>query len=199
MLPYLPLWVVGFACLQAGNLYGFDGSALWQTLTIPGAGRVDVRGRQLGWLLIVAPVALLLAMLVPGATSHLSAYPWVLGLTPALLGGGAGLLLLLSVFAAFPVPDQRLHANPFSIAGGRPGCAAWLLQLAMALLLALAALPVLAVLLTAHFTEVDSLRWAAIPVGIATGALLAWWWGRIAYLRLDARGPELLDLVRKGR
>jgi ABC-2 type transport system permease protein len=32
-------------------------------------------------------------------------------------------------------------------------------------------------------------------VGIAIGVVLAWWWGRIAYRRLTARGPEILATV----
>ncbi|MGH3621614.1 MAG: hypothetical protein ACRDQ5_07465, partial [Sciscionella sp.] len=44
-LPYLALIVAAFACIQAGNLYGFDGSALWQTLAHPRRG-AGGRARQ---------------------------------------------------------------------------------------------------------------------------------------------------------
>ncbi|MGH3620397.1 MAG: hypothetical protein ACRDQ5_01220, partial [Sciscionella sp.] len=197
-LPYLALIVVAFACMQAGNLYGFDGSALWQTLLTPGGERADVRGRQFAWLLIVAPVVIVLAAVVPGAAGKSSAYPWVLGLTPAVLGAGAGLIVMLSVFAAYPLPDQRKNTNPFA-SGGRPGCGRALLQLGMVLLLAVAMLPSAGLLIAGVLTDIDLLRWLAVPVGIAVGAVLCWWWGRLAYQRLRERGPELFELVRKER
>jgi ABC-2 type transport system permease protein len=197
-VPFLAIFVAVFACLQAGNLYGYDGSALWLTLVTPGAERVDVRGRQLAWLLIVAPFAALLAIALPAAAGKAFAYPWVLGFTPAVLGGGAGMLVLLSVYVAFPVPDQRKNSNPF-VSGGRPGCARGALQLGMLLVLALSAVPPGAVLIIGSVTDSAVLRWLGVPIGIATGIGLAWWWGRLAYRRLAARGPELFDIVRKER
>jgi ABC-2 type transport system permease protein len=195
-LPFLPVLMVFFASLQGGNLYGFDGSALWHTLVIPGAERADIRGRQLAWALIVGPIGLLLAIVLPGVTSSGSAYSWVLGLVPAILGAGAGVLVLQSVYAAFALPDPRRNSSPFS-SGGRPGCARILQQLSIALLMIPAVLPVIAVEVAGTVTHLPVLRWAAVPVGIATGAVLAWWWGRIALNRLVARGPEILETVSK--
>jgi ABC-2 type transport system permease protein len=197
-LPFISVLVVFFSCLQAGNLYGFDGSALWHTLVIPGAERADVRGRQLGWALIVGPIGLVLAAVVPGVTSSSFAYPWVFGLLPAGLGAGAGVLLLQSVLVAFPLPDARRNSSPFA-SGGRPGCARILLQLSIMLLLVVAALPVIAVEVAGTIAHLPVLRWAGVPVGIVTGAVLAWWWGRIALNRLIRRGPELLATVSKER
>jgi ABC-2 type transport system permease protein len=197
-LPFISVLVVFFACLQTGNLYGFDGSALWHTLVIPGAERADVRGRQLGWALIVGPIGLVLATVVPGVTSSSFAYPWVFGLLPAGLGAGAGVLLLQSVFVAFPLPDARRNSSPFA-AGGRPGCAKILQQLLIMLLLVAATLPVIAVEIAGTIAHLPLLRWAGVPVGIVTGAVLAWWWGRIALNRLIQRGPELLATVSKER
>jgi ABC-2 type transport system permease protein len=197
-LPFLSVVVVVFASMQAGNLYGFDGSALWHTLVVPGAERADVRGRQLGWALIVAPLGLLLAAVLPGVTSNPSLYPWVFGLVPTLVGAGAGIILLQSVFVAFPLPDQRRNASPFA-SGGRPGCARALLQLSITLLLVVAALPVAAVELTGTLSHTPVLNWAGVPLGIVVGAVLAWWWGGIALARLVQRGPELLATVSKER
>ncbi|MEC3980787.1 hypothetical protein [Amycolatopsis sp. H20-H5] len=198
MLPYVALYVVFFASMQSGNLYGFDGSALWHTLVVPGAERADIRGRQLAWALIVAPVALLLALVLPGVTGTPSAYPWVLGLVPALVGGGAGVLMLQSVYIAYPLPDPRRNSSPWS-SGGRPGCARVLLMLSVSLLLVVAAIPVVAVLVAGSVLHSPVLRWAGIPVGVLTGTALAWWWGWHAQQRLAARGPELLSTVSKER
>jgi ABC-2 type transport system permease protein len=196
MLPFVAIYVVFFASMQSGNLYGFDGSALWHTLVVPGAERADVRGRQLAWALIVTPAALVLAAVVPGATGTPSAYPWVLGLVPALIGGGAGVLVLQSVYLAYPLPDQRRNSSPWS-SGGRPGCARALLMLAVSLLLVVAAVPVVAVLVVGSLLDSDAVRWVGVPVGVVTGAGLAWWWGWHAQQRLLTRGPELLVTVSK--
>jgi ABC-2 type transport system permease protein len=191
---FTALWLVLFSCLQSGNLYGMDGTALWQTLVTPGAERVDVRGRQLAWLLIVGPVVLAAALVAPGLFGAGYAYPWVLGLAPALLGAGAGMVLLLSVYAGYPLSRQG-NGNPFS-SGGNPGCARALRQLAITALLAVAAAPPALVVGIGILLHLPALSWLGVPVGIGSGAVLGWWWGRLAYRRLTARGPELLAAVR---
>ena len=45
MLPFAGLWVAAFSVLQLSNLYGFDGTSVWQTIVTPGAARADIRGR----------------------------------------------------------------------------------------------------------------------------------------------------------
>lgn len=187
-VPTSGLVLVAIGAVLAGNLYGMDGSALWHTLVVPGAAAADIRGRQLAWLLLTGPVVLVLAVVLPGLTDP-GRYPLVLGLTPALLGASAGLVVLLSVFVAYPMPVQR--ANPFS-SGANPGILRALLQIAIALLLAVVAAPV--VLLT---WLAPALEWLGVPVGIGLGVLCWWWWGRIAHLRLDRRGPELLAAIAK--
>ncbi|MGH3761367.1 hypothetical protein [Actinophytocola sp.] len=191
-LPLAGIVVVTMGCLLAGNLYGMDGSALWHTLVVPGAAAVDVRGRQLAWLLIVGPVTLVLALVLPAVTDP-ALYPWVVGLAPALLGGGAGLIVLLSVYAGYPMPDQR--ANPFA-AGGSPGIVRGLLQVGMTLLLVIVASPELVIAGLASGRP--ALQWFALPVGIGVGVLCWWSGGRLAQRRLAAYGPELLaDVARK--
>jgi ABC-2 type transport system permease protein len=190
--------VVFFACMQSANLYGYDGSALWHTLVTPGAERADVRGRQLAWALIIAPLGLVLAAVLPAVVSSPSAYPWVFGLLPAVLGAGTGTLMLQSVFAATAMPDPRRNASPLSTSG-RPGCANVLLSIGLMFLLAFATLPVFAVLVAGAVADLPALMWAGVPVGIATGSVLAWWWGAVAVNRLVSCGPELLATVTKER
>jgi len=191
MLPFSGLVVVTMGCLLAGNLYGMDGSALWHTLVVPGAETVDVRGRQLAWLLVVGPVTLVLALVLP-AIADPGVYPVVLGLAPALLGGGAGLIVVLSVYAGYPLPDQK--ANPFA-AGGNPGVMRVLLQIGIMLLLGVVAVPEIALVVAG--SGVPVVQWLALPLGIGVGVLCWWWWGRLAQRRLATRGPELLAEVRK--
>ena len=191
--PYGGLAMVVVGAFVAGNLYGMDGSAMWHTLVVPGAAGVDVRGRQTAWLVIVAPVAVVLAAVMPAVTDS-GLYPWVLGFLPALLGGGAGLVVLLSVFVPYPMPDRK--ASPFA-AGGNPGLLRLLSQLAIVLLLAVGVLPVVAVEVVGAVLDTPVVSWLGIPTGIAVGVLLFWWWGRIAGHRLATRGPELLAQVAK--
>jgi ABC-2 type transport system permease protein len=187
------LTLVAFGALIGGNLYGMDGSALWHTLVAPGAERFDVRGRQIAWLLVIGPLGLVLAVVLPAVTDP-DLYPWVLGLQPALLGSGAGLVVVLSVFTAYPMPDQR--ASPFAT-GGSPGLLRVLMQLGIMLLLLVSTLPVVALLLVGELTDQPVVSWLGVPAGLAIGVLLFWWWGAIAVRRLVHRGPEVLATVAK--
>lgn len=193
---FAALFVVTFAVMQLGNLYGLDGDAVWHLLVTPGAARADVRGRQLAWLVIAAPVTVLAAVVGPLLVGSPGAYPWLAGLVPVLLGSGAGLLVMQSAYLPYPVASQR-NGNPFASggAGSGAGCSRSMAAVAYLLLLVPAVLPVLAVIVAARFSGIDSLAWLGAPVGVALGVWLAWWWGAIAYRRLLARGPELLVAV----
>ncbi|SHF43394.1 hypothetical protein [Streptoalloteichus hindustanus] len=193
VLAYAPLFVIFISTMNTGNLYGFDGTALWHTLVQPAAAGADVRGRQLAWLVYVAPVAVVAAFALPALSGQTGAYPWLLSLVPALLGGGSGVLAVMSVFAAYPVPVQR--SNPFA-AGGMPGCSKALLQVAISLLMLVVALPEVALVAAGSVVDSAALRWLATPVGVGVGLLSAWAFGRIAVRRLEERGPELLAAVR---
>jgi ABC-2 type transport system permease protein len=193
LIPFAALFVIWITTLNSGNLYGYDPAALRHILVTGTSPAADVRGRQLAWATFVAPVALLAALILPGVTGAWADYPWVLALTAAGLGAGSGVLMLLSVYAAFPAPRQR--GNPFGSSGGRPGCANVAKQLGTSVVLVVAVLPTLAVLVTGEALGLSWLRWSAVPVGMLTGALGAWLLGRVAARRLHNRGPELLRAV----
>ncbi|GAA2600276.1 hypothetical protein GCM10010399_33850 [Dactylosporangium fulvum] len=186
MLPYAgPIFIV-MAAAMAANLYGTDGTALWLTLMTP--GRSDVRGRQLAWLSTQGPIALALTV---GLTA-VAGGPWplVLALLPALLGGAAGLVPLISVYALVPGTDPHRRAgNPLRTSeddGGLTGLA----YLMLALVVATGAPAALAAIW---------FGWAGVAVGVGTGALCAWGLGLLAERRLRSHGPELLDTMRTGR
>ncbi|GAA5059317.1 hypothetical protein GCM10023259_045280 [Thermocatellispora tengchongensis] len=186
MLPWAGPLAVLMAAAMSANLYGGDGTALWLTLMSPGAR--DVRGRQLAWLLTVAPVALVVTV----AGAALAGGPWALPLAvlAAALGGGAGLVVLVSVYGLVPgVDPHRRGGNPLRVSeddGAITGTAYLMLVLA-----ALTAVP----------AGLVALRhgWAGVPVGLVTGALFAWGFGLLAERRLRAYGPELLHIMRTGR
>jgi ABC-2 type transport system permease protein len=193
LIPFAAVFVIWITTLNSGNLYGYDPAALRHILVTGTAPAVDVRGRQLAWGAFVAPVAVLAALVFPGVTGSWPDYPWVLALTAAGLGAGSGVLMLLSVYAAFPAPRQR--GNPFASNSRRPGCANVVKQLGTSLVLVIAVLPTLAVLITGGLFDLSWLRWSAVLVGALTGVLWAWLFGRIAARRLGRRGPELLRAV----
>ncbi|MFG2078547.1 hypothetical protein [Nonomuraea maritima] len=186
MLPLAgPIFIAMAASLSA-NTYGTDGTAHWLTLLTPGAS--DVRGRQLAWLAAVGPVAVLLTVAFTLVTG--GPWPLVLSATPALLGGGAGLVLLVSVYGLVPGIDPRNRGgNPLRTSedeGSLTGMAYLML-----LLVACSAAP--AVTVAAMF------GWWGVPVGVATGVLCYWGFGLLAERRLTARGAELLQVMRTGR
>ncbi|MFC4120828.1 hypothetical protein [Nonomuraea zeae] len=186
MLPYAgPIFVV-MAAAMAANLYGTDGTALWLTITIPGAS--DVRGRQLAWLSAHAPVAVVLTVALTAVTG--GPWPPVLALLPALLGGAAGLVPLISVYGLVPGTDPHRRAgNPLRTSeddGALTGQAYLMLAL---------------VALTGAPAALVALRygWAGVAVGVLTGVLCWWGFGLLAERRLRAHGPELLQVMRTGR
>ncbi|WFE39324.1 hypothetical protein [Micromonospora sp. WMMD998] len=193
MLPWAGLIVAVMAAATSSNLIGLDGTALWLGLVNPGGERAEIRGRQLAWLLQVAPVTIVLTVVgtILGGTA--GTWPWALALLAATLGGGAGLLVLIAVYALVPVMEpKRRSGNPLE-AGPIFG------QVIVALLLTcLTAAPAAAVAWIGTHFDRPAVTWAAVAVGLATGGWLTVWGGRRAAARLRATGPELLAAMRGG-
>ena len=115
-----------------------------------------------------------------------SAWPLVLSVLPALLGGAAGLVVACSVFAAVPTTDaHKRSGNPLN-SGENEGETMGIVWVMLVL-----------VSLTAGPALVAALAWSwwGVPVGVASGVLAWWYLGRVAAVRLDQRGPELLTLL----
>lgn len=189
MVPFTGLIAIVMAAASSANLYGADGTALWLTLMTPGAERADVRGRQLAWLLIVGPAAVALSLAGTLVSGETWAWPWVLGLLPALLGGGAGIIVLLAVTSLVPGTDpHKRGGNPLSTGADETAetSLAWLVLCAAPA----TALPAAGAILLNP--------WAGVATGVLTGVLCAWGFGRIAYRRLENHGIELLNLMKHG-
>jgi ABC-2 type transport system permease protein len=191
---YLPLTGVFAVVLAVGasaHLYSSDGTALWQTLMTPGVERAEVRGRQLAWLLTIGPVAALLTAAGVVANGRPDIASWATGLLPVVLGAGAGLVVLVSVYVPIRITDpHRRGSNP----GQDGGAIAGLIWLAIGALAVLSA-PVLALLGLGQARHDHALMWTASPAGIAIGPLLAWGFGRLAARRLARKGTELLARI----
>ncbi|SFK71949.1 ABC-2 type transport system permease protein [Streptosporangium canum] len=189
MVPFMGLIAIVMAAASSANLYGADGTALWLTLVTPGAERADVRGRQLAWLLVVGPVAVVLSLAGTLVSGQAWAWPWVLGLLPALLGGGAGIIVLLAVTSLVPGTDpHKRGGNPLSTGADETAetSLAWLVLVAVPAI----ALPAAGAILLNP--------WAGIVTGVLTGVLSAWGLGKIAYRRLESHGIDLLNLMKHG-
>ncbi|MGN9843731.1 hypothetical protein ACTMTI_36960 [Nonomuraea sp. H19] len=180
--PFTGLIAVVMAASSSSNLYGSDGTALWLTLMTPGAERADVRGRQLAWLLTVGPAVLVLSVAGTAISGETWAWPWVLGLLPAMLGGAAGLIVFLGVTSLVPGTDpHKRGGNPLNSGADESAetGVAWLALLAVPV----TALPGLAPMmmkllhldgrvwfLALHLPEIR--QWPTIIFMIGTGLLM---------------------------
>jgi ABC-2 type transport system permease protein len=184
LLPYGGILTAVIAGACACNLYGNDGTSLWLTIITPGAPRADVRGRQAAWLIVVAPYTVAVTIAFTALSGEHAAWPWVLAVLPALLGGAAGLAPFASLVSVQPL-DETGNPTP-----------AWSLKVQVALYAtALTAFVPVMVLLAAWFWHASWLSWAALPAGIATGAALTASLGRHAVTRLESRQVRILRVL----
>ncbi|WP_219507672.1 hypothetical protein [Nonomuraea ceibae] len=185
-LPWTGLLFALWTAAVSANLYGEDGTELWGKLMIPGAARHDVRGRQLGWLLVAAPPTLVLTIAFTALSGQYALWPWPAALVPALLGGGAGVTVLVSVLRPVPMADP--HRRGGNLLDNGTDFTQVLLVL---ILTAACAAP-------AFFAVRLGPVWAGPVVGVVSGAALAWLLGRVAAAVLGRTAPELLHLLRTG-
>ena len=185
-------WAGAIVVVVAGNglanVYGMDGTSFWLTLATPGSERVDVRGRQLAWLLVVGTMGIVASVVLTIASGHLEAASWVAAALPALLGGAAGLGILLAVTTPAALPERR-GGDPLDL-GDDPTTGGNFMIHGVVMSLAVPVLAVPALLAT------GVLPVGGIVVGIATGVLIAWLGGTLAIRRLERAGPETLERLR---
>ncbi|WP_327092578.1 hypothetical protein OIE66_18685 [Nonomuraea sp. NBC_01738] len=177
-LPWTGLLFAVWMSAISANLYGDDGTELWGKIMIPGALRHDVRGRQLGWLLVAAPPTVLLTVVPAVVSGQGGQWPWLVALVPAVLGGGAGVNVLVSVLRPVPLPDPHRRGGNLLDNG-----ADFTQVLLMLILTALTAAPALLAVRLGP-------AWAGAAAGVVTGAGLAWLLGRIAAARLERGAPS---------
>ncbi|MFJ8581108.1 hypothetical protein [Micromonospora sp. NPDC093277] len=193
LLPWAGPAVAVFAITSACNLYSQDGTALWQTITT-GTQHADVRGRQWAYLAVFGPISIALSVGFTIWSGYTWAWPWVAATVPALLGGGAGLIIYASVAGMVPGPDaHKRPVNPLERANttGQSNVLFWLGLIPAA--------PALTTVILGHLFDLPVLLWAGGPISLATGIALAWWLGSLASKRLTAKGAEMLHAMRTGR
>ncbi|MEV4799405.1 hypothetical protein AB0K18_05260 [Nonomuraea sp. NPDC049421] len=194
-LPWTGVVVTWMAAAGAATLFSTDGTALWLTLMRPGAERTDVRGRQVAWLVKVAPLSVVAT--VAGTALSGLAWAWApaLAVQAVALGAGAGLMVLLSVVAPVRMPDAHRRTGNAAADGPNIVGLVW----AMVGLIVVCALPSAAVVAVGFLLDVVVLLWVGVALAVVMGVGCAWLFGRMAYRRLEAAGPELLFRLRTGR
>lgn len=185
-------WAAG---VTAADIYGYDGTGLWLTLTIPGSERADVRGRQAAWLIVFGTTAVVATVVLALASGQAWSWPWVAAALPATIGACVGLVPLVSLALPAPLPDSR-GGDPMDL-GDDPRTQGQLFTqgLLMTILVPFLVAPV--ILITGAASTVDPrFGWSGVLLGIAAGTAYGWWLGALAIRRLRRRGPELLERMR---
>jgi hypothetical protein len=62
----------------------------------------DIRGREAAWLIVVAPYTAAVTIAFTALSGQHAAWPWVLAILPAVLGGAAGLAPFMSMVSVQP-------------------------------------------------------------------------------------------------
>ncbi|CAA9310728.1 MAG: FIG00945601: hypothetical protein, partial [uncultured Friedmanniella sp.] len=172
----------------------YDGSALWAHVTTGIRGAADRWGRVLSTLTIFGPVLVVLlagAVLLTGRWDLLGP---VLGLTAAFLLGGLGVGAYVGGLWQWPAPAPG--ANPFQ-KGSSGGLPAFLSFTVTTLGTVLVGLPTAALVVGSLFTP--WLGWLAVPVGLASGALVLVLGVDRGGRLLERRWPEVLAAVSENR
>jgi ABC-2 type transport system permease protein len=200
MLAFTGGFVALFAGMFCGNLYGADGTALWLTLMRAEGARTDIHGRLAAWLIIIAPLAAALSAAGFALSGDSGAWtlPLMLAVVPALLGGSAGLVMLVSVLGPVVKSDPyERSANRGNVDSNIAGQVfqSWV----MSYLVLACALPAAAIVIIGLWKRDARLQWIGAGFGMACGFLLPCLLGTFARRLLERRGPAMLSLFRGGR
>ncbi|MFK0251465.1 hypothetical protein ACIQUM_42765 [Amycolatopsis azurea] len=181
--------------LSGANLYGQDGTALWQLVVAESreSVRADVRGRQLAITVLFGLTALACSAAMMAVTGIFAYAVPILAVLIALLGVGSGTAVVMSVLGATPGVDPHRRVNATDAGENTAGIfAAFQIQLwataptsAMAAMLAFAG---------------DSLpSWfgaATLATALLNAGAGAWLGGTLATRWLAARLPETFARLR---
>ncbi|MEU4242986.1 ABC transporter permease [Actinoplanes sp. NPDC026619] len=187
----MTIFVGALASLALANQFGFDGTAYAANITTGVPGRVEINSRATAHAVFTIPVLIAAAVLIGLLSADPARIPATLGLLIAAYGVGVGLVLPLSVRAAYALPET---SNPFAMSSGG-GAGKGLLTFAVLVAAVLISLPLQ---LIALFIAPIWL-WIGLPVGIAYGTAAFLIGSGIAADQLDKRMPELLTAITPNR
>ncbi|MFD7643137.1 transporter [Kitasatospora sp. NPDC059795] len=179
--------------LQAGNLFGMDGSGFWMVaagLSTRQDARDELRGRVFAVLSYSVVVLLVVGPVLAAVTGRWAELAPALGVAFAALGTSLGLGSVISVYAPFALPAD---GNPMRSAAPGQNGVVMLNAFGSMLGVSLGCAPVgilLGVLLISH-----SPAWPVLPIGVLYGAATALLGIRVASAGLIKRLPEILARV----
>lgn len=180
--------------LSGANLFGQDGTALWQLVVAerPESIRADIRGRQLG-LLVVFGLPALVVMALTMAVSGVYTYTVpITAVVLAALGVGSGVAVVMSVLGVTPGVDPHRRVNATDA-----GENSFVIMTALHAVLLIIG-PTTAMALVLAFAD-DLPSWfgaATIAVALVNGFGVAWAGGAIAVRRLAGHLPETFGRLR---
>ncbi|MDH6181850.1 ABC-2 type transport system permease protein [Microbacteriaceae bacterium SG_E_30_P1] len=188
--------VAAMLALAACNLYGQDGTAVWQNVVgeSPSSVRADVRGRQWALALVFLPRALVVSAIFVVIAQAWWAIPLVLAALPALVGAASGAAVLTSAIGVSPGVDPRRRVGP-NDANGNLSLQVWIALLVTTI----GVLPAAGAIVWAGVSGSIAVAIAAAAIGIASGFGSAWLFGRIAIGYLDTRFVDVFSRIRYGR
>ncbi|WP_250000424.1 ABC transporter permease [Actinoplanes sp. M2I2] len=179
------------AVISLANQFGYEGNAYAANIAAGVPGRVEIHSRAAAHAVLVVPLLVLIALVTGVVASRPEHIAGDLGLLIATYGVGLGLVLPVSVRAAFALPEST---SPFAVSSSG-GLAKGLLTLGVMLgtLVVTVPLQILAYVLG------DVWLWIGLPVGVAFGCAGYLIGSGVAGDWLDRRMPEVLAAVTQGR
>ena len=182
--------------LSGCNLYGQDGTAVWQNVVGEDATSVrsDVRGRQWAMIIVFLPRVILITVpfLIIGQSWW--AVPYLLAAIPATLGAATGAAVLTSAVGVSPGVDPRLRVGP-NDANGNISLHVWVVIVAISVLV----LPTVAAIVWAAADGSPLTAMLAAVVGVLNGVGAAWLLGGLAVRYLRPRMVDVFSRIRYGR
>ena len=188
--------LTGFSVTFAGtiggmllaNQFAFDGSAHAAHLLVGVPGRVELRARAAALAALTVPLISVVTIAVLTASGAQDRILAGLGLLATGFGAAIAAASLLSVLAAYPIPDSN---NPFALNSGSGGTKGLLALVAILATITISS----PVTLTSMYLQGPLGGAVVLVVGVAYGLAAAWLGTYIAGDTLDRRGPELLAAV----
>jgi ABC-2 type transport system permease protein len=181
------VFVGSLAAISLANQFSFEGSAYAADIVAGVPGQVEVRSRAIGYSVYVLPLLFVISIVVGIVAGRPESIASLLGELLATFGVGLGVVLPISVRAAYSLPDT---SNPFAMSSGG-GIGKGLLAFGAMLGSIILTIPLL---VAAHFLG-DVWLWIGLPAGLGYGAAFYLLGSRLAGAQLDTRMPELLAAI----
>ncbi|HEX9999411.1 MAG TPA: ABC transporter permease, partial [Actinoplanes sp.] len=187
----LSLMIGVLGAVGLANQFGYDGSAYAANVTAGVPGRLEIHSRAAAQAIYLLPVLLVTAVVLGTLSGEPGSIASRLGVLVATYGVGLGLVLPVSVRAAYALPEST---SPFALSSGG-GLAKGLpvLGVLVGTLIAVVPLHILG------YTLGGVWPWIGLPVGLAYGAAGYLIGSGVAGDMLDRRMPEVLAAVASGR